>query len=113
MMIFKDAITSRVVARDLMSLIGLAIFAAVYYGSLYNYGYDWGDIGSYAQICYEVSLGSPPTNFFGYGAGWYLLGAGLFHMVGVNFTALMVMVYGLICFSGGSLGCRWMIRCGT
>ena len=85
--------------RDLAAVVGLAAFAFAYFGSLYDYGYDWGDIGSYAQICYEVYLGSSPTEFVGYGVGWYIMGAALFHLVGVNYTALMVMIYTLMFMS--------------
>lgn len=94
---------SRLVNKDAASLFLLTILSLLYFGCLYNYGYDWADIGSYAQICYEIDLGNSPTSYPGYGIGWYLLGATLFHLVGVNYTALMVMIYGLIFISVGLL----------
>ena len=106
----KSVITT-IADNDPLAIIILIIFSILYLGSLYNYGYDWGDIGSYAQICYEVYLGSSPTDFSGYGVGWYLLGAGLFHIFGVNYIALIIMIYGLMAISACLM--FWTLRIAT
>ncbi len=88
-----------VIFRSLLPLAILVAFATTYLGAFYRYGFDWGDMGSYALISYELYLGSNPAEFLSYGPLWYFLGETVFRVWGVDFVALLVMIQVILVLS--------------
>ncbi len=82
--------------KIIASIFGLAMVSLFYYGSYYNYGFEWGDIGSYVQIVYEYHNGSKPGDFLGYGMLWYYFGLSVFKVLGVDYNSILIMFHVLM-----------------
>lgn len=85
--------------RHVLPLTVLALITLLAAGTSYRYGYDWGDMGSYASIVYELLHGAKPGEFVAYGPLWYLPGSLLFWFYGVDYVALLAMFVVLIFLS--------------
>ncbi len=60
--------------------------------STFSRGFDWGDMGLYAQTIYELRLGANPTDFLGYGPLWYYLGQIALFGRPVDYGTLLLMM---------------------
>ncbi|MBY6266397.1 hypothetical protein EI613_31535 (plasmid) [Azospirillum sp. 412522] len=69
------------IGGGLLILIG----ALLYYASYIDAGFNTADDGHYAQVAYELWLGTDPHALrFGYGLLWFKIGEGLFALGGPN-----------------------------
>lgn len=89
-------------AVEFAFLFAAGIFGLVYYRDAYRLGFDWGDMGSYAQYVRELMLGAKFGDAVGYGPLWYFLGVGLFRVWGVHFGALLAM-FQIVIFASACL----------
>lgn len=81
---------------ELSFLAAVVVFAFIYYRDAYRLGFDWGDMGSYAQYVRELTLGAKFGDVLGYGPLWYFLGVGVFHLWGADFGAVLIVFQGVI-----------------
>ncbi|MBB3268198.1 hypothetical protein FHW79_005873 [Azospirillum sp. OGB3] len=82
--------------KILISLLIVAAASALVFGLSFNYGFEWGDVGSYAQTVYEIHRGAVPGDFVGYGVLWYAIGVAVFKVTGVNYTAILLTLHAVI-----------------
>ena len=76
----------------LFALVAAAVFAFVYYRASFRLGFDWGDMGSYAQYVRDLMVGARTVgDHVGYGPLWYFLGLALFQSWGPDFVALLAL----------------------
>lgn len=87
---------------ELAFLLAASVFAFVYYRDAYRLGFDWGDMGSYAQYVRELTLGAKFGDAVGYGPLWYYLGIGVFRIWGVHFGAVLA-VFQIVIFVSACL----------
>ncbi|MGM4997229.1 hypothetical protein AB8A05_00660 [Tardiphaga sp. 538_B7_N1_4] len=87
---------------ELAFLLAASIFAFIYYGDAYRLGFDWGDMGSYAQYVRELTLGAKFGDAVGYGPLWYFLGIGVFRVWGAHFGAVLA-VFQIVIFASACL----------
>lgn len=87
---------------ELAFLLAASVFAFVYYRDAYRLGFDWGDMGSYAQYVRELTLGAKFGDAVGYGPLWYYLGVGVFRIWGVHFGAVLA-VFQIVIFASACL----------
>ncbi len=75
----------------------LAVIAFIYYGSFYNYNFNWGDEGSVALISEKLYHGEKPyiDIEIGYGLFWYLPIVALFKLFGVKFYLIRFYFLGI------------------
>lgn len=79
-----------------MFLPVITLISFLVFGSFFNYGFEWGDVGSYAQTVYEMHRGAVPGDFVGYGVLWYAIGAAVFKVTGVDYNAILLTLYTVI-----------------
>jgi hypothetical protein len=87
---------------QLAFFLAATVFAFIYYRDAYRLGFDWGDMGSYAQYVRELTLGAKFGHAVGYGPLWYFLGVGVFRIWGVHFDALLA-VFQIVIFASAVL----------
>lgn len=87
---------------ELAFLAVASIFAFIYYRDAFRLGFDWGDMGSYAQYVQELTLGAKYGDVLGYGPLWYLFGAGIFRLWGPHFGAVLA-AFQLVIFASACL----------
>jgi hypothetical protein len=58
-------------SSGLLTYAIVVLSAVIVFSQIYNYGFEWGDLGFHAQIATEVYRGAAPTDFPGYGPLWY------------------------------------------
>lgn len=81
----------------------LTAIAATFLGSVFDYGFEWGDVGSYAQIVAELYRGGTPADFIGYGVLWYAIGVGAAKLFGMSYAVVILTLYGVILAVAGLL----------
>ena len=76
----------------LFALAALTVIGCLYYGSYYNYLFNWADEGSVALIAERLSKGERPyvDVEIGYGVLWFYPIAFLFKAFGVNFLVARI-----------------------
>ncbi|KAA1054014.1 hypothetical protein FH063_002249 [Azospirillum argentinense] len=74
----------------------LLLVAVAYFHGFFNYGFEWGDVGSYAQVVYELSRGGTPGDYVGYGLLWYGLGLAGVAVAGPGYGTILLTLYGVI-----------------
>ncbi len=74
------------------ALAALTVIGCLYYGSYYNYYFNWADEGSVALIAEKLSEGERPyvDIEIGYGVLWFYPIAFLFKAFGVNFLVARI-----------------------
>ncbi len=91
------------------------VAAALHYAGYLDSGFNASDDGHYAQVAYELWLGTDPHAIrFGYGLAWFKLGEGLFalsgpsyHLVQQLFFALLAATAGLVFLTVARVTCRF------
>lgn len=84
-------------AGGLLVLLGALLYYAGYIGA----GFNTADDGHYAQVAYELWLGTDPHALrFGYGLLWFKIGQGLFALGGPNWLAVQWLFQGLSALTG-------------
>lgn len=96
---------------SLIALAALTVTGCLYYGSYYNYFFNWADKGSVALIAERLANGERPylDVEIGYGVLWFHPIAFLFKVFGVKF--LVVRAW-FICWASQS-PCSHMRCCGV
>ncbi|HYH39468.1 MAG TPA: hypothetical protein VD860_14690 [Azospirillum sp.] len=85
------------IAGGLLVLLG----ALLYYAGYIDAGFNTADDGHYAQVAYELWLGTDPHALrFGYGLLWFKIGEGLFALGGPNWLAVQWLFQGLSALTG-------------
>ncbi len=85
------------IAGGLLVLLG----ALLYYASYINAGFNTADDGNYAQLVYELWLGTDPHGLrFGYGLLWFKIGEGLFTLGGPSWLAIQWLFQSLSALTG-------------
>lgn len=85
------------VTGGLLVLLG----ALLYYAGYIDAGFNTADDGHYAQVAYELWLGTDPHALrFGYGLLWFKIGQGLFALGGPNWIAVQWLFQGLSALTG-------------
>lgn len=80
------------IGGGLLILIG----ALLYYASYIDAGFNTADDGHYAQVAYELWLGTDPHGLrFGYGMLWFKIGEGLFTLGGPSWLTVQWLFQGL------------------
>jgi hypothetical protein len=89
-------VTDSTSLRNLGAIAVTALLGAICFRYTYRLGFDWGDMGSYAEIARGLAAGSSPADYVGYGPLWHFIGAGLFRLFGVDFGALLIFFHLMI-----------------
>lgn len=85
------------IAGGLLVLLG----ALLYYAGYIDAGFNTADDGHYAQVAYELWLGTDPHALrFGYGLLWFKIGQGLFALGGPSWLAVQWLFQGLSALTG-------------
>src|SRR6187455_2797298 len=77
---------------SLFGLAALTVIGCLYYGSYYNYFFNWADEGSAALIAERLANGERPFVDVqtGYGILWFYPISILFKVFGVNFLVVRI-----------------------
>lgn len=85
---------NRISHTSALYVAGLALLSAIYYSAYVGSGFNYADDGNYAQVCYELLLGRDIHDIvLSYGATWFKLGEGIFHLFGVHFLAVRILFF--------------------
>lgn len=80
-----------------IGIAAIVVASALYYGSYIDRGLNVADDGHYAQVAFELLLGTDPHDLrFSYGLMWFKLGEALFTLTGPNWGAVQGIFYTLI-----------------
>ncbi|MBK1838354.1 hypothetical protein JHL17_13105 [Azospirillum sp. YIM B02556] len=90
--------------RRLASITGgllVLLGALLYYAGYIDAGFNTADDGHYAQVAYELWLGTDPHALrFGYGLLWFKIGEGLFALGGPSWLAVQWLFQGASALAG-------------
>ena len=102
--LLRDRPASRLAGSRLTAMIGglvVLLGALLYYAGYIDAGFNTADDGHYAQVAYELWLGTDPHALrFGYGLLWFKIGEGLFALGGPSWLAVQWLFQGLSALTG-------------
>lgn len=102
--LFRDRSASRQAGSRLAAITGgllVLLGALLYYAGYIDAGFNTADDGHYAQVAYELWLGTDPHALrFGYGLLWFKIGEWLFALGGPNWLAVQWLFQGLSALTG-------------
>lgn len=102
--LFQDRPASGLAGSRLVAITGgllVLLGALLYYAGYIDAGFNTADDGHYAQVAYELWLGTDPHALrFGYGLLWFKIGEGLFALGGPNWLAVQWLFQGLSALTG-------------
>lgn len=88
--------------RALLGALAMTAAAGLYYAHYIDVGFNFADDGHYAQVAYELWRGTDPHDIrFGYGLAWFLLGKGLFTLVGPSHLAVQALFHTMLAVTAG------------